>query len=192
METQLQQDRRPSKGTTLLHYTPDGNFQLNCIAKVISSCHWVNNATVPPSMTSGGTMEEKKLKEEDETIQIEERQHVKILLDVTCMHPQGGGQPCDYGTIGNEKFSVSVDKVLMDPETFIVSHYGVLQQGSLVDIREGSTVHVTVDSARRSILSQCHSAGHAIDAAIAKCYPSLVATKGYHYLDGPYVVRYAI
>ncbi len=132
------------------------------------------------------------MKEEAETIQIEERQHVIILLDVTCMHPQGGGQPCDYGTIGNDKFRVSVEKVLLDPETFMVSHYGILQAGSLVDIWEGSTVHVTVDPIRRSILSQCHSAGHAIDAAIGKCYPSLVATKGYHYLDGPYVVRYDV
>jgi Ser-tRNA(Ala) deacylase AlaX len=149
------------KGTTLLHYTPDGNFQLHCTAKVISSCHG----------------------------SIEEPQHVQILLDVTCLHPQGGGQPCDYGTIGNEKFHVSVHKVLLDPETRIVTHYGILQKGTLVDIMDSSTVQVMVDPVRRSILSQCHSAGHAIDAAIAICYPSLVATKGYHYLDGPYVVR---
>ncbi len=136
--------------------------------------------------------EEENRKKEDQTIQIEEPQHVQILLDVTCMHPQGGGQPCDYGTIGNEKFHVSVHKVLLDPETWMVTHYGILHKGSLVDIMDSSTVQVMVDPVRRSILSQCHSAGHAIDAAIAICYPSLVATKGYHYLDGPYVVRYAV
>jgi Ser-tRNA(Ala) deacylase AlaX len=50
-----------------------------------------------------------------------------------------------------------------------------------------SKVKVSVDSANRQLLSECHTAGHVVDAAMARCDKILPPTKGYHFLDGPYV-----
>lgn len=54
-------------------------------------------------------------------------------------------------------------------------------------ISSGTSVQVKVDSDNRQILSECHTAGHVIDAAMDRCGFHLPPTKGYHFLDGPYV-----
>ena len=46
---------------------------------------------------------------------------------------------------------------------------------------------MVVDPVKRQAFSECHSAGHVVDAAMAKCGLCLPPTKGYHFLDGPYV-----
>ena len=50
-----------------------------------------------------------------------------------------------------------------------------------------TSVKVCVNPIKRQILSECHTAGHVVDAAMAKCDMLLPPTKGYHFLDGPYV-----
>mmetsp|Transcript_23846 Transcript_23846/g.36782 ORF Transcript_23846/g.36782 Transcript_23846/m.36782 type:complete len:174 (+) Transcript_23846:678-1199(+) len=51
----------------------------------------------------------------------------------------------------------------------------------------GDIIGLKVDACLRRKLSECHTAGHVVDAAMAKCGLCLPPTKGYHFLDGPYV-----
>mmetsp|Transcript_2173 Transcript_2173/g.3227 ORF Transcript_2173/g.3227 Transcript_2173/m.3227 type:complete len:286 (-) Transcript_2173:107-964(-) len=109
---------------------------------------------------------------------------VVLQLDRTTMHPQGGGQPTDLGDITSEGTVVKISKVTIDHSTGIVSHSGTVSEGFP---EVGASVHVSVDSCQRQILSECHTAGHVVDAAMARCDRILPPTKGYHFLDGPYV-----
>lgn len=133
---------------------------------------------------------------------------VQVQLDRTTLHPQGGGQPTDIGMInaGEEK-SVSVSKVTLDRETGVVTHEG---KGKCFQV--GDTVMVLVDADHRRILSECHTSGHVVDSAMARCGKILPPNKGCvycveshdmkdgnieltfssldfpdHFLDGPYV-----
>ena len=119
---------------------------------------------------------------------------IEIILDVTVLHPQGGGQPSDKGIIYNEKATALVDRVICLREANVVKHIGVLDTvaGDHSTSTEslfptGSKVNVKVDPERREILSECHTAGHVVDAAMSRCNKILPPTKGYHFLDGPYV-----
>jgi len=164
--------------TKLVHLTYDGNFQLECKAKVL---HCGISATSKTRM--------------------------ELILDETIMHPQGGGQPTDYGKITNLDTGVSVvvQHVTLDRATNSVVHY--FDHAHDIDDPDednndennatatimadnfpvGSHVKVEVDGDRRSFLSECHSAGHAIDSAMERCGQNLPPTKGYHFLDGSYV-----
>jgi len=167
-----------SSPTQLIHYTYEGNFQLDCTSKVLScrvSKKTSNNETNDESSSNN-----------------KEQVNVEIELDVTTMHPQGGGQPTDHGTISSPESSVTakIDKVAIDHETKVVTHAGTVNISySSVSFEIGSVVHVSVDPRRRRLLSECHTAGHVVDAAMARCDRVLPPTKGYHFLDGPYVVR---
>lgn len=110
---------------------------------------------------------------------------VEIELNRTTMHPQGGGQPTDIGTItaGDDK-NVAVSKVTLDRDTGVVTHQG---QASGARLEVGDDVKVSVDANERRILSECHTAGHVVDSAMARCNQVLPASKGYHFLDAPYV-----
>jgi Ser-tRNA(Ala) deacylase AlaX len=52
--------------------------------------------------------------------------------------------------------------------------------GSTISV--GDKVQVFVDKENRMILSECHTAGHVIDAAMAKCgmLPRMETSKAYH------------
>jgi Ser-tRNA(Ala) deacylase AlaX len=138
-----------------------------------------------------------------------------LLLDRTVMHPQGGGQPTDTGLITSLDrpffpFKFRVDQVTMERSTGVVTHAGqfvpakVEQNEESLDrpgaaglwdsldddelmFREGERVRVHVDADARRILSECHTAGHVVDAAMASCQVPLPSLKAYHYLDGSYV-----
>jgi Ser-tRNA(Ala) deacylase AlaX len=99
---------------------------------------------------------------------------VQVQLDRTTLHPQGGGQPTDIGMInaGEEK-SVSVSKVTLDRETGVVTHEG---KGKCFQV--GDTVMVLVDADHRRILSECHTSGHVVDSAMARCGKILPPNKG--------------
>lgn len=129
---------------------------------------------------------------------------VELQLDRTSMHPQGGGQPTDIGSIkfdtqigggggGGGAYSANIDKVTIDRASGIATHSGsvTLNNSAAVATDDifplNSSVKVTVDSANRQLLSECHTAGHVVDAAMARCDKLLPPTKGYHFLDGPYV-----
>jgi Ser-tRNA(Ala) deacylase AlaX len=107
---------------------------------------------------------------------------VQVELDRSTMHPQGGGQPTDIGTISGKETSISISKVTLDRESGVVTHQGT---GPLLQV--GEQVLVSVDANERQILSECHTAGHVVDSAMARCGQVLPASKGYHFLDSPYV-----
>jgi Ser-tRNA(Ala) deacylase AlaX len=110
---------------------------------------------------------------------------VELQLDRTAMHPQGGGQPTDLGVIESGDTVVQISKVTVDRESGIVTHAGTIKEGPPLQV--GQLVHVAVDPDERQILSECHTAGHVVDSAMARCNRILPPSKGYHFLDGPYV-----
>ncbi len=152
--------------TELLHLTYDGNFKLE------------SNATV---LMSSVCNEEGKGTD------------IQLQLDVTPMHPQGGGQPTDTGKISSENgTSVIVKFVSLDRSSDIVTHTCSVSPDDdlnaiMNDFSVGSKVKVFVDADRRRILSECHTAGHVVDSAMAKCGQTLQPIKGYHFSEGPYV-----
>ncbi|WP_413704187.1 alanyl-tRNA editing protein [Pseudomonas sp. Pseusp16] len=72
-----------------------------------------------------------------------------VVLRATLFHPQGGGQPCDTGWIGESQ----VLRVVQDPERII--HF--------VDrpVKTGMT-QIRVDEQQRLFNTRMHSAGHLI------------------------------
>lgn len=155
--------------TEMIYYTYDGNFALECSSKVVG---------VTTTKGEGGSNDT-----------------VELYLDRTVMHAQGGGQPTDIGTIvfkqDDKDIKMAVDKVLVNRETGVATHHGKLANDGSGDdaycLPVGATVHVSVDKDTRRILSECHTAGHTVDSAMARCGKLMKPTKGYHFLDGPYV-----
>jgi len=112
---------------------------------------------------------------------------------------------------------INITKVLIDRDTGIATHYGNLVDaacggktaaasaagtaGAAEKEEErkgdvscqhvlpsvGDVMKVQIDVERRRLLSECHTAGHVVDSAMAKCGKNFKPTKGYHFLDGPYV-----
>ncbi|MBV6822736.1 alanyl-tRNA editing protein [Pseudomonas sp. PD9R] len=72
-----------------------------------------------------------------------------VVLRATLFHPQGGGQPCDTGWIGESQ----VLRVVQDPDRII--HF--------VDrpVKIGMT-QIRIDEQRRQFNTRMHSAGHLI------------------------------
>lgn len=103
------------------------------------------------------------------------------------------------------KKTFEVTKVLLDRSTGVANHMGriVVSEDELegnnritnttspttIDVKGlvGRSVRVKVDMDQRQILSECHTAGHVVDSAMARCGRTLPPVKGYHFLDGPYV-----
>ena len=87
------------------------------------------------------------------------------------MHPQGGGQPTDTGTIsvveGSDRhhYSANINKVTVDRSTGIVKHAGSISVPSNSSIDSdyfppNTTVRVSVDSANRQLLSEVSYLNH--------------------------------
>jgi Ser-tRNA(Ala) deacylase AlaX len=106
-----------------------------------------------------------------------------VLLDETIFYPQGGGQPCDIGTISTEKLVFNVTDVRMDKEGNVL-HIGSCANGKLAS---GDSVILSLDRDRRIRNAKVHSAGHLIDCAITQLGIPLKPTKGYHFPEGPNV-----
>ena len=85
----------------------------------------------------------------------------EILLDATAFYPEGGGQACDLGQLGN----VRVLDVQERGETVVHFCDGPLTVGE--------TVEGTVDYGRRFVLMQQHSGEHIVSGIIHRRY-------GYH------------
>lgn len=162
--------------TELLHLTYEGNFKLECEAKVVM-CILCDKRDQKDQKAGN------------------DKNEIQVQLDVTSMHPQGGGQPTDVGKLMMENGDIlDVDFVSIDRASNIVTHTcsissadaGVEREASVI-LPVGSQVKVSVDADRRRLLSECHTAGHVVDSAMAKVGLSLPPTKGYHFLDGPYV-----
>ena len=100
-----------------------------------------------------------------------------VVLDSTCFHPQGGGQPADTGSI--DQFAVAMVK---KDASGVVRHEGPSEPSFGV----GAKVTCAVDEAVRVKNSRVHSAGHLIDVAMtnAGMADKLRPTKGYHFTPG--------
>ena len=105
-----------------------------------------------------------------------------VVLDETCFHPQGGGQPSDTGSIDGTSFAVTMVK---KDASGVVRHEGLTQPTFAV----GAKVTCVIDDASRVKNSRVHSAGHLIDVAMTKAGMGdrLRPTKGYHFTPGAYV-----
>ena len=174
--------------TELLHLTYEGNFQLDTDAAVIRCRVIPDESAQNPSESSSSAAEV-----------VDRQVRIELQLDKTTMHPQGGGQPTDVGTItcsvGNEELSAQIDKVTIDRSTGIATHAGSITLPSNNDVgsietsifSQSKMVKVSVEPSNRRVLSECHTAGHVVDAAMTKSGALLPPTKGYHFMDGPYV-----
>jgi Ser-tRNA(Ala) deacylase AlaX len=105
-----------------------------------------------------------------------------VELDATIFYPQGGGQPCDTGTIRGSTCSFAVDRVTHADDRVI--HEGRVTAGAPA---VGDTVSLSVDVKRRQANAALQSGGHLLLNAMRDVGQTLVATKGYHFPDGPYV-----
>lgn len=105
-----------------------------------------------------------------------------VELDQTIFYPQGGGQPCDIGTITNQDTTFTVvDVRLVDG---VVKHCGSFS-GQPFSV--GQQVTCMIDSARRLLNSRIHSAGHVIDKALFELGYAWMPGKSYHFPNGPYI-----
>ncbi|MBN2100566.1 phenylalanine--tRNA ligase subunit alpha [Candidatus Dojkabacteria bacterium] len=100
-----------------------------------------------------------------------------FILEDTVFYPEGGGQPCDQGTITSEDGRVDVKEVKLVGSDII--HYGKVTG----DVHEGAEVNCEIDWDRRYKNMIVHSAGHLVEEAlfIMNLSPNLLkAVKGSH------------
>ncbi|PIS04610.1 MAG: hypothetical protein COT81_05595 [Candidatus Buchananbacteria bacterium CG10_big_fil_rev_8_21_14_0_10_42_9] len=105
-----------------------------------------------------------------------------ITLDQTIFYPQGGGQPCDQGTIESGGANFIVEEVRFVDG--VVKHIGHFEFG---DFTDGDEATGKVNAARRQLHSRLHSAGHIVDMALNGLGINWMPVKGYHFPEGPYV-----
>ena len=91
------------------------------------------------------------------------------LLDRTAFYPGGGGQPCDFGTLTGEGLIYPVDRVKKQGND--VLHF---LGGDQPLPSPGSTVHGTLDWARRYGLMRTHTALHILCGTVFRDYGALV------------------
>lgn len=82
---------------------------------------------------------------------------VKVILKETAFYPEGGGQPCDLGTIDG------IEVLNVQKEGDVVIHF-------LKDIPKNKTVQCHVDRSRRLDFTQHHSGQHLLSATILELY----------------------
>ncbi len=92
--------------------------------------------------------------------------HFAVTLQATPFHPQGGGQPCDTGLIGDSE----VFKVLQEQDSIV--HY--LKQAVAL-----GPARAQVEASRRHLNARLHSAGHLIGVVGEQA--GWVPTKAHHW-----------
>jgi len=90
-----------------------------------------------------------------------EGDRVEIILDKTPFYGESGGQIGDIGTIKAEGLKIDV----LDTKKFndVVFHIGVIKKGTL---KEGMTVHASIDKDKRKSIMRNHTATHLLHAAL--------------------------
>ena len=109
---------------------------------------------------------------------------LKVLLDRTIFHPQGGGQPSDEGTIATAGSKFIVSELVFDRDTEQLWHKGKFEDAQF---SVGETVNLKINEDKRKLHARLHSAGHLIDIAVARLALKWEPGKGYHFPDGAYV-----
>ncbi len=92
----------------------------------------------------------------------------RIVLDETIFYPEGGGQPCDLGTLGG----LPLDRVSEDGER--VCHFLKGPSG----LAAGARVRLELDAGRRRYHTQQHSGQHLLSAILERDYG--IHTIGFH------------
>ncbi len=87
---------------------------------------------------------------------------VYVVLDKTCLYPEGGGQPADHGWLwaGDAKFDVV--------DTQKIGKVIVHKLASAATFKEGSVVHGVIDWDRRYSLMKAHTVTHLINGAASR------------------------
>lgn len=152
--------------TDMLYYSYEGNFLMECDAE-ITQCVFIEDSSSSSTAADQGEPPAKT-----KTIQ--------VSLDRTVLYAQGGGQPTDRGIIESGDTKIQVTKILLDRQTKVATHTGTIDANASIAV--GDKVKVMVDKENRLILSECHTAGHVVDAAMAKCglLPGMETSKAYH------------
>jgi Ser-tRNA(Ala) deacylase AlaX len=186
--------------TEMLYYTYEGNFRTECDAEILQCVFLDPQEEEDPKTTPTGTTTTSTttLDDHDDNNHNNNNntttQKVQLALNQTVMHAQGGGQPTDRGIIyttngDNTTVVVNVTKVLLDRQSKLAIHTGTIDTAHTAPtttttaiMAVGDKVKVVVDKEHRLILSECHTAGHVVDAAMAKCgmLPGMETSKAYH------------
>lgn len=82
-----------------------------------------------------------------------------VVLDATAFYPEGGGQPCDRGTLGG----ASVLDVQENPD-------GVILHTLSAPLEQGSRVLGVIDFVRRLDLMQQHTGEHILSGTLHRLY----------------------
>jgi alanyl-tRNA synthetase len=78
----------------------------------------------------------------------------EVILDATVFYPEGGGQPCDFGTITTSEKTVKVSDVQRYQDVIVHTIDDIIPKGEMV--------HCTVDWDRRMALTRHQSGTHII------------------------------
>jgi alanyl-tRNA synthetase len=113
----------------------------------------------------------------------DERGRSYIILNQTIFYPQGGGQPCDHGTIRNDSSLISIVEVRGSPRGEIL-HYS---NSDIPEISPGSVVRCIIDEKRRMMNARYHTAGHLVSSIVEEVVPHLKATKCHAFPGEAYV-----
>lgn len=91
-----------------------------------------------------------------------------VILDQTIFYPEGGGQPCDRGTIGTAKVE------------YVRTHDGEIIHQVMGEPQEGETVKIVLDWKWRYKHMKIHTAGHLLHDVLMTMTKDLVPLRGGH------------
>lgn len=106
-----------------------------------------------------------------------------VYCDDTIFYPQGGGQPCDLGTLVIDDIVYQVYHTEKTDE--VIAHI-VESNPSLLSC-VGKLCTQCIDIKRRLINAEYHSAGHLLAHLCEEWDKNLSPVKGHHYPDGAYI-----
>jgi alanyl-tRNA synthetase len=113
-----------------------------------------------------------------------EGDEVELVLDVTPFYAEGGGQVGDRGLLLGHDGQVEITETTR-PAPTVILHKGTVTKGR---IREGESLHMTVNSTMRQDAQRNHTATHLLHAALRDLLGPHV--KQYGSLVGPNRLRF--
>lgn len=108
---------------------------------------------------------------------------VAVYCDSSIFYPQGGGQPCDLGSLEINGVAYRVHHTEMTEEG--IAH--VLESHPSLLVSHGMQCVQRIDMKRRLINAKSHTAGHLISHIIEEMDNNLSPAKGHHYPDDSYI-----
>lgn len=112
-----------------------------------------------------------------------------VVTKETIFYAQGGGQPCDIGTItarvGEKDTQFNVEAVRLNTQGEIL-HFGTYNVPSDDAFEAGEMVEQRLDGSRRDLNSRNHTAGHIVALAVRRLAETesqleVIDTKASHY-----------